>query len=365
MPAANGRVVNCLRQGYYRLTMALTIEGPAPRQPQQAGTTDLVLRGASADNYVDALRHGIAAARLNAHYPAGRLLLAHMGYLGGQGSEGLYADLRLSRKNGLPSAFDVLRVNVDHGLAQRFSGQLGRGRQEVSHGPRLERRIRYYQRLLRQGLMPLNRMQVDLRQQLPDQRLALFRVVLDRFDLRRNQFVRYTLLLGQRDRFWRRRKLKIDDADLVAATEEFRGLVGLLSFHAAPQAYEMLDAHQQLEVEDVRRCRVGPMILPGMESSRPLASLLEASAASGDGGLTPFVLCCPEDRASDQLARDAGRDLPALLLNRDVGQARASSEAQRSYRVVHSCKLVCRPAAQRPLQRLCQQLGAPSIVRPV
>lgn len=344
--------------------MALTFHGPLPSQPQQ-GATDLLLRGEHSDAYVDTLRHAVAAARLNALFPPSRRLLRHSAFLGARGSEGLYPELRLSRTSGLPSAFDVLRVNVDHGLAREFLEKLGPAHERTPDTAALAHRLAYYQRLRQHEVMPLNRMEVDLRQQLPRARAALFRIVLDRYDMRRSQFVRYTILLGQRHRFWRRRQMTVDDSDLVAATEEFRRTVGLLSFHGARQAFQMLDSAEQLEVEDVHRCRVGPVLLPGMDLDGPLAALLDPRSGPCAGGPTPLVLCLPEDRASVELTTDSGRDLPPLLRgNGDEQRAeRQDHHDAPGYHVTHSCKLVCSPSLVEPLQRLCRELGAPSIVR--
>ena len=344
--------------------MALTFQGPLPSQPQQ-GATDLLLRGEHSDAYVEALRHALAAARLNALFPPSRRLLAHAAFLGARGSEGLYPELRLSRTSGLPSAFDVLRVNVDHGLAREFLEKLGPAHERTPDTAAVARRLAYYQRLRQREVMPLNRMEVDLRQQLPQERAALFRIVLDRYDMRRSQFVRYTILLGQGHRFWRRRHITVDDSDLVAATEEFRRTVGLLSFHGARQSFQMLAQVDQLKVEDVRRCRVGPVFLPGMDLDGPLAALLDRASGPCAGGPTPLVLCLPEDRASVELAIDSGRDLPPLLRG-DGGEERAGQEDHHvapGYHVTHSCKLVCPPPLVEPLQQLCRELGAPSIVR--
>ncbi len=333
--------------------MALTFDGPPPEQPR-AGDADLVLRGERAEACVDDLRHAVAAARLNALFPPYRRLLAHLDFLGPAGSGGLYPALRLSRNSGLPSAFDVLRVNVDHGLAQEFGAQLGSAHEKTPDSEPVTRRLAYYQRLRQAEVMPLNRMEVDLRQQLPDERLALFRVVLDRFDLRRGQFVRYTILLGQRHRFWRR-QMTVDDADLVETTERFRRTVGLLSFHGAAQAFSMLADADQLEVEDVHRCRVGPALRAGDDVIEPLASLLEPGA----GEPAPLVLCLPDDRASVELAADSGVDLVALLR----GRAAPVAPAAGGFHVARSCKLVCPPPLVKPLRRLCRELGAPSVVR--
>lgn len=339
--------------------MALTFDGPTPDQPH-AGDGDLMLQGERADSHVADLRHAVAAARLNALFPPGRRLLAHLGFLGPTGSGGLYPELRLSRASGLPSTFDVLRVNLDHGLAREFGAQLGPAHEKTPDTAPVVRRVAYYQRLRATEVMPLNRMEVDLRQQLPDERLALFRVVLDRFDLRRGQFVRYTLLLGQRHRFWRRRHMTVDDTDLVDTTARFRRTVGLLSFHGAAQAFCMLSDTDQLEVEDVHRCRVGPALMHGADVIAPLAALLDPHHGPCSGEPAPLVLCLPEDRASVELAADSGLDLPALLRGRDAPPA---EPGRRRYHVARSCKLVCPPPLVKPLSRLCRDLGAPCVVR--
>jgi len=344
--------------------MALRIEGPTPRRPRAAGQ-HMLIRDEAADAYVRRLVAGVRAARLNSFFSPTELLVQHLGFLGPTGSDGLHPSVRISTVNALPMPSEILRVKVDRELAAEF---LSRTAGPIpTPGTRLDRKRRYYQRLLGVEVMPASRMTVELRQQLPAEGLGLFRVLLDRFDLACNQFVRYTILLGQRDGRWRKAKVRID-ADLEAPTEAFRRVVDRLAAHEAEVAFILLSELAGIEVEDVRRCRVGPLLLPGARVGGPLEALLDPEVGPCAGTPhPPWILCFPEDRAGIEVAEHSGQDPLAPLMREAVGEAsRALVDAKAEnlgYRVAKSRKFVCPPPLVRPLEELCRSLGAPSIVR--
>ncbi len=342
--------------------MALTIEEPPPRTTS-ASSTDIPLDAALSDTYVARLVRGVRAARLNALFPPRRALCSHFGFLGHGGSHGLYDGVRISPGNGLPIVREILRVKIDHELAREFLVDKKTPKQ-APDGSRLARRIAYYRALVDVEVMPWIRMTVALRKHDPSRNSALFRVVLDRFDLAGNQFVRYTILLTQLDGFWRRRHVTVDDADLTAPTEGFRRIVSRLVSHEAEVAFVLLSDVEGIEVEDVRRCRVGPLLLPGMKVGGRLEALL---GASPDSSSPPWALCFPEDRCGIEVPENAAADPLARLLRDAVGQeSRALYDAKADelgYRVAKTRKFVCSAALRGPLSSLCKELGVPSIVR--
>jgi hypothetical protein len=342
--------------------MALTIEGPTPRRPK-AATADIVLTGEVGDAYVKRLVGGIRAARLNAFFPPAQRLRAHLGFLGAAGSDGVYDEVRISPVNGLPTPREILRVKIDRDLARGFLEEMG-GRKAPRPDTRLARKVEYYNRLAYSHIMAVNRMQVELRQQIPAENLALFRVTLDRFDLSMTQFVRYTILLRQRDRFWRRDHVHVDDSELAAPTEGFRRIVSRFAADEAEVAFVLLSKIDGIEVEDVRRCRVGPLMMTGMKVGEGLEELLVAPT---NGEPPPWILCFPEDRAGIEVAASASRD-PLAELMRDAvgveaGELMDAKADELGYRVAKSRKFVCPRALVRPLSELCKRVGAPSIVR--
>lgn len=342
--------------------MALTIEEPAPRS-SGTSSTDIPLDAALSDTYVQRLVRGIRAARLNALFPPRQALCNHFGFLGQVGSHGLYDGLQISIANGLPTVREILRVKIDHDLAREFLAD-PRSPKQAPQGSRLARRILYYHALVRTQVMPWLRMSVALRKHDSSSNTALFKVVLDRFDLAGNQFVRYTILLTQRHAFWRRRHVMVDDADLSAPTEAFRRIVSRFVSHEAEVAFVLLSEVEGIEVEDVRRCRVGPLLLPGMKVGARLEALLGVASV---GAAPPWALCFPEDRCGIDVSDNAAADPLSSLLRDAVGaSARALYDAKADelgYRVAKTRKFVCSASLRGPLSSLCKELGAPSIVR--
>lgn len=349
--------------------MPLCVEGAGPERPAEQPPGCLVCDGPAADRYVERLRAALAAARLNAHFPPSRPLAAHHGFLGPAGSEGIYPALHLSPLNGLPTAREILRVKIDRELAPVFLAEAAE-RPAPPTGTKLQRRIAYYSRLVQTAIMPADRMQIDLRHQRPAEGLAALRMTIDRFDLAGNQFVRYTVLFAQRDRFWHRPHVSLDDADLAVPTTAFRRTASRLTSHEAEVAFLLLSEVEGIEVEDVRRCRMGPMLLPGAAVGDALEALLDPGRGPcAERGVPPWILCFPEDRAGIEVAEHLGRDPLARLMRDAVGEEARSlldaKVAEHGYRVVKSRKFVCPAPLREPLAALCRELGAPSIVHAV
>lgn len=347
--------------------MALTFEEQVADRPE-AGAGDLVVSGDAADAYVVRLLAAIDVARLNAFYPPAAPLRNHISFLGPAGSSGVHAELRLSPATGLPTAREILRVKIDRDLAAGLLADAAR-RAPPEPGSALARRIDYYARLCRCEVMPVNRMTIDLRRQLPEQGRALFRVVLDRFDLAGGGFARYTILLAQRDSFWRRPHVIVDDADLAAPTEGFRRVVGRFAAHEAELAFILLSGLDGIEVEDVRRCRIGPLLMPGVQGvGAALEALLDPARTVEAAASPPWILCFPEDRAGLEVVEHSAGD-PLAGLYRDALSEPARELVDRTadrlgYRVAKRRKFVCaRPLAPR-LAALCRAAGAPSVVAP-
>ena len=359
--------------------MALTIDASAaelqaaedrsPGKRSGGGTpasAGLSVEGAAADDYIELLTRAIRGGRLNALFPPSPVLRSHLSFLAPTANHGVYPRLTLSPQSGLPSARDIFRVKIDRDLAAGFLSDHA-GRTAPSKDSRLGRKLAYYRDLSTVELMPLSRMRVELRRQVPEDNLALFRVIYDRFDIATCQFARYTILLGQRDRFWRKPHVIVDDADLAAPTESFRRIVGRFTADEAELAFVLLSKVDGIEVEDVRRARVGPLLLPGARIGGDLEALLSQQRTPELGESRRFILCLPEDRAGIEVAAHASGDPLARLYREAVGDdVRALIDAKADeldYRVSKQRKFVCSRNLQGALAHLCQSLGAPSIVR--
>ena len=343
----------------------LVEEAAAPDRPEP-GADELILSNAAADLYVARLLGAVAAARLNALYPPAVALRNHLSFLGPAGSSGVYPELRLSPASGLPTGREVLRVKIDRELAAGFLAEAA-GRPAPGAGTPLQRRLDYFGRLCRCDVMPLNRMSIDLRWQLPGEGRALFRVTLDRFDLAGGLFARYTILLAQRDSFWRKPHVVVDDAELAAPTESFRRIVGRFAAHEAELAFLLLAGVEGIEVEDVRRCRVGPMLMPGVRGvGSALEALLDPARTPEAAAQPPWILCLPEDRAGVDVAEHSAGD-PLAVLYREALSEPARDLVDRAadrlgYRVAKRRKFVCSAPLAPRLARLCRDAGAPSVV---
>ena len=94
-------------------------EPPSPPEPAAPAADELVLAGEAAQAYVDVVARAIERARLSEQYPPGRRLAAQIAAMGPRVHGGLYADLRVDRRSGLPSYRDFARVVADAELSPR------------------------------------------------------------------------------------------------------------------------------------------------------------------------------------------------------------------------------------------------------
>lgn len=348
--------------------MALTIDEPVVEleSAEARPAPGVQMAGDRAERYIARLIRAIRAGRLNALFPPARRLCTHLSYLQPSRCEQLYPAVHLAPQSGMPTARDVFRVKIDRDLAGDFLLDTAK-RPTPAPGTRLARRIAYYSRLQSDEIMPLSRIRVELRQQVPDKNLAQFRVTFDRFDIGTCQFARYTILLDQQDRFWRKQHVIVDDADLAAPTESFRRIVRRFTADEAELALVLLSTVDGIAVEDIRRTRVGPFFLPGARVGDRLEQLLDYERTPEHGADPRWILCLPEDRAGIDVAAHASGDPLASLyrdaLGPDARQLIDAKADELDYRVSKTRKFVCSANLSAPLAQLCRQLGAPSIVR--
>ncbi|MCA9667954.1 MAG: hypothetical protein KC503_20290 [Myxococcales bacterium] len=353
------------------LRFELAVDGPLPEprtvEAAAAETRPRFIGGEAADAYVQRLVRAIGAARLNAFFPDARRLTRHLSFLGGAGSHGVYDGLFVARSSGLPTAREVLRVKIDGDLAEDFLRDVAEQRPPSPESP-LARRIAYYRELSAAEVMQLNHMSVELRQRRESDGAALFRVRYDRFDLASEMFVRYTILLTQHGAGGVR-GVRFEE-ELARATEGFRRIISRFASDEAELCFVLLSEEPNIVVEDVRRCRIGPLLGAGSklasdeQSADALAALLDPARSQLPD---PWILCFPEDRAGlDVTANSSGDALAPLLRDALSEQSRTLLDRKADelgYRVAKQRKFVCPRGLQKPLAALCRKLGAPSVVR--
>jgi len=343
-------------------------EGVPADEPAKGAPAELVLEGDAAQGYVELVTRAIVRARLSEHYPPARRLVGQVEAMGPRVHGGLYADLRVDRRSGLPTYREWARVRADAELSSRVLAELPpwpeleararqdpagiRGKQLLKHG--------YHTHLSRIDATPPSHMTVQLRRVEPQEQRAWFHVVLDKLD-HGGVFVRASIELSQQASFWSRPMLELD-ADAVRFTEALRTIVYRLTSLDAELTFVRLADTEGLVVERVIRGTVGPIYVAGTLVPPALAAELPAPPGP-DFVVASFGL----DMAAGDVAKDGDNDPIEELSSERLGpEARAAFvEARRryGYRVYKDRKLVVDGSATGDaVQRFCTRMGTRNVV---
>lgn len=333
------------------------------------GSTQYIrLEGEAGERYASLARALVGAARLNNFFPRPAWLDSLFDHLRPLHWGSIYPSFDVLVSNGMPAQHETNRVLTDGRLCDKVLGESSRTAlesdvAEVGSAAARRRLSRYdYYASLKENPPPTSfSLNLALRRIDTGTRTAYFNVYLDRYDITEGVFVRYTILLSQTANRWKRQQIELVGDDL-AYTENFRNIISRFAADEAEFAFVLLADLPNIKVEQVMRCRVGPIYFQGV--SMPAA--WEALFASCPDAL---ILHMPIDHASLDLPRTGTAD-PLAVLYRDFlqGEAKATLDTrskQLGYKVWKERKFTCTPQIEKPLRALLTQLGTPSVVRSV
>ncbi len=240
------------------------------------------IHGEQETSYVRRLERIFRAARLNNYFPDSRSLREHVRVLSPKMHQGLYSELEINTRSGLPSYKEWTRVQTDVRLAPQLLSQLedpARLRAKATEGSIHEKQLKkhsYYTAIAKTRLAQLGGMQVTLRRVEPAQKTAYFCVVLDKLEAS-GLFVRYTIDLHQRASVWSKEVLTLDEAEAAQETESFKALIYKFASLDAELTFIKLGQLGGLGVERVVKGTVGPIYWGDLNvAPAPLASLMSA-----------------------------------------------------------------------------------------
>lgn len=325
------------------------------------GAARLVLEGAAIEERMDATVALLEHACLNRFFPDVSGMRNLLTALRPSRNGGLYPRLVLDPATGLPAEPEVSRVLADHVLARAETSSPGAVSLRGDSSSRIGLRRLYYQGLVEAPPpLPVS-LELTLRRVDPDRRTASFVVTFDRFDLAKSVFVRYTISLLQASSRWSRSQVELRGDDL-ACTDNFRHAVARFAADEAEIAFLLLAELPGVTVEEVRRCRVGPLYFPGVRMPDDFAEV--AARHPHD-----LILHLPCDRAALDLMQDGCSD-PLSMSYRDFleGEARAVVQERArtlGYRVWKERKFCCTAGVAADLKALLGGRGVPALVRVV
>lgn len=339
----------------------------------EAPTDVLVFAGEDQERYVDRVARAIERARLNEHYPPGRRLAAQVRAMGPQAHLGLYGELQVDVRAGLPTYREWTRVCADAELAPKVLASLpprsvleprAQAQPGGIHGKQLLKH-HYYSQLVQIDGTPPSHMVVRLRKVDASARRAWFHVVLDKLDAN-GSFVRFSIDLSQRSSFWNRAMVELSD-DAARETEALRAIIYRMSSLDAELTFVRLADVEGLTVERVFKGTVGPIFVAGVARPAGLA-VAQPEVGEGEGeGTEALVATFGLDMASDDLARDGNNDpLEALLTERlpeEQAQTYYQARQRYGYRVFKDRKFVVSSRSMVALaQQFCTERGTRNVV---
>ena len=239
-----------------------------------------------ADVYLDLLGRALQAARLNSAFPERRPLQHTVDTLRDALRLGVYGELYVDARAGLPNMASFTRVRTDQEVAAGSLARMGgRGelearREEAEVFARLAAKHAYYERLQKLELAPVDHHRVLLRRHDPASGTAAFRIELTKLDAS-GVYLRLLIELTQVSSLWRRKVIDLDeDGETAAANEAFRGMVYRCADLDAETLFVRLHGIEGVVVERVARGVIGPALF---------------SLPAGDGVLVRRTAEAPDD----------------------------------------------------------------------
>ncbi len=320
----------------------------------------------AAEIYVAMVRRLVQAGRLNRFFPDVAALDSLLRFLAPSGRPGPYPGLELNLRTGLPAEPAVGRVLSEWDLSEKFLGGLDlaalRGKASPSAAEqRLLEQAAFHEELLRSSLPRRTRLDLALRRIEGEQQRAFFTTVFERFDPTEELFVRYTVQLYQHHGRWTRNLVELQGDDMEA-TGPFRNVISRYHADEAEFAFILLSELPAITVEEVVRCRVGPLWFEGVEMPPEVAALMQDHPGS-------FVLHFPTERAGLAVREDGNRDPFSLTWREALEPAARELAVQKAealgYHVYKERKFACTRAVAEPFTELLKERGYRCVVYPV
>jgi hypothetical protein len=326
------------------------------------------LAGERLEQYLRLLDTLLEAGRLNRFFPDPAEVRNVYRFLSPANNEANYPTALIDLRSGLPAETEVSRVLTDAEVARdavkRNTLEALEAEVQSTGSDAARRRLsrfRYQQALARAPLPSPFGLSLALRRVDPDNRTAHFTVTFDRFDMGDGVFVRYTILLAQTDSRWTRPQVELVGDDLKY-TENFRNAISRFTVDEAEFAFLLLSDLRGVRVEDVIRCRVGPLYFRGMQLPGPWEPLFETNK----GGM---VMHFPSERAGRTVAQDGSNDPMGMLYREFLSpQAREGVEPrvrELGYKVWKERKFACTREVADALRTFLADRGFKCLIQPV
>lgn len=325
----------------------------------------IVLDGDRVEGYIKILTRLLSGARLNKFFPPHQQMINLLHFMIPKNNRGFYNKLRINRDTGFPVEKEISRVitdwqisgktlkeNTEMELEERY------GQNPVEVNERRLRRFRYHRDLSQKKILNMFRLEMALRSLDTEKYIAFFNVTLDRFDASTSLFSRYTMVVGQEDPQWGRSQVLLNGDDLKY-TKNFRNLMSKYTIDEAEFAFVLLNDLKHVVVEEVQRCRIGPLYFKGVRIPKGMDEIFKKHPDA-------FILSLPTDRASLHIKEDKNNDPLTIMyrdaLEPDARELRDEKAKQIGYSVYKERKFVCSRKAVSDFRKFLKKRGARCVV---
>lgn len=340
------------------------------------------LQGEVLESYLDRVSRSLRAARLNSSFPDRRRLQNSLDVLKPSFSRGLYPQVYIDARTGLPNMASITRVVTDRQVAPDSLRQLATDRKRVSEGEVFERlavKYDYYTALHAMNVAPVDEQKVALRRHDPKTGTAMFRIDMTKLDATGN-FIRVNIELTQVSSIWRRHVIDLDaSGETAAATGAFHSTIYRYAAYDAETLFLHLHDIEGVSVDRVSRGIIGPVLFAIPHEGkiiRPL-EIPESPMRTMWEAFMGEVFSKPEAKpqlianfASDTAARDVRDEksndpLSPLLSQRITEQERARYNETRKrfpFKVYKDRKFVVSPELRPLIEKVCESQGTKNLI---
>jgi hypothetical protein len=342
------------------------------------------LRGAVVPAYLDKLIAALRAARLNNTYPDRRRVQGSLETLKLAMEAGLYDQVYVDARAGLPNLASFTRVLTDHELA---GGSLSRmsetalyeqRRDEAEVYARLLDKRRYFEAIQGQPYAPLDEQRVQLRRHDPATGTAEFRLDLTKLDAS-GLYVRITIELTQVASAWRRKVIDLDaDGESAAANEAFHATVYRNASYDAEHLFIHMHDIEGVSVDRVQRGVIGPVLFRLPHEQGPvvpaepergnprLGHAWRRWLESASSDEPELVMCFQSDIAARDVREEKSNDPIEDLLSTSIqASERARYEHTRErfpFKVFKDRKFVVTRGTEPLVRAVCQVAGTKNLI---
>jgi hypothetical protein len=342
------------------------------------------LRGTVVPGYLERLAKGLRTARLNNTYPDRRRVQGSLEAMKLAMDAGLYKQLYVDARVGLPNMASFTRVLTDHETA---AGSLSRmsatshyeqKRDEAEVYAHLLDKRRYLEAIQGKPYAPLDEQRVQLRRHDPETGTAEFRLDLTKLDAT-GLYVRITIELTQVASMWRRKVIDLDaDGESADANEAFHATVYRNASYDAEHLFIHMHDIEGVSVDRVQRGVIGPVlfrlpheggaIVPAEpEQSNPrLAHAWRRWLEGATSDEPELVMCFQSDIAARDVREEKSNDPIEDLLStsiQDSERARYQHTRERfPFKVFKDRKFVVTRGTEGLVRAICQAAGTKNLI---